>query len=1013
MATSGSFDTSDAGNMGGSPDRMHFEWGLASQNQGGNYSTINWNIRGWGGLNGYWTQNYQAIVDIHGQRVQTTGSFQMYQNSIFGSGSLNIGHDGAGNASFGASASGRIYYNTVNSSGSGSWSLPRIPKAPSVGSNNVSNVNTTSVVMGGNVSDEGGSGVSSRGVVYSSATSNPTTGNSRVNMGGGGGGFSGTISGLAPNTTYYMRAFAQNGVGTSYGAVRTVTTYELPTITTDSISNIAGTSVTANGTLTNNGNPDIVEKGFVYATTPNPTTANLKVSVSGVTTGAFSGNLTGLTPSSVYYIRAFARNSAGTVYGSELSFQTVVLSTLTTEAPANVTTTTVDMSGEVTSDGGGTVSERGFVYGTTANPTTANSKLVVGSGLGEFAGQITGLTPSATYYVRSYGINEGGTGYGNEVSFTAEQTAPLQPSNLSPANGIATDDLTPTLAWQYNAGSANDDQSAYQIIVVRQSDSAPMWDSGKVVSTDKSVAYGGTALVYNEVYQWQVRTYNQADLASPYSGAVTFKTSQLPVATITYPTDTATIASNTPTVTWTYSDAESTPQVKYRLVVLAENGVTVLHDTGEVLGTATSYQIPDAILDNLSTYYVTIELWDGDGLSSGVISHQFSIEFLAPAQPSISTTVAGSGVVDVNVTINRPPLEGWFADRVSIFKKTVGGLEWKEIIDDYNLEVFVLDDGENLASFTQTNEATAPVAGAAKYGEQSLGLGASGAGNAFYVKNIDIPNVENYDALQAWINVVDNTKFTSIDIRIEVDSTNYYEASIPSGNLVNGTWTPLHVDSDNWTVVGTPQPDKLTRLNVVVSNTNGAITAGNILVDQIRLLKTNYTFKDYETANGENLMYGVTAFAVEPEISTGMVVSTDTLIAFTESRFNTYLVPPGDEQLMVGAWHDGSNGVQIEDKTETQYYEPKGAKKPIVLVNANQQYKTGSMELWFFDEKFDGNGITGVEVLESIKNRKPLLLRTWWGRNYWVSIDGQLVTGRKPGVYWSVSFAFTEIQHNE
>lgn len=126
MATSGAFETNAVGGLGNSPNRMRFQWSLSSQNENNNSSVISWNIRGWGGVSGWWTQNFQANTYVDGVRVQQTGSFQMYQNSVFGSGSRTIGHSSNGTRSFGASANGRIYYNTTNSSGSGSWSLPSL-----------------------------------------------------------------------------------------------------------------------------------------------------------------------------------------------------------------------------------------------------------------------------------------------------------------------------------------------------------------------------------------------------------------------------------------------------------------------------------------------------------------------------------------------------------------------------------------------------------------------------------------------------------------------------------------------------------------------------------------------------------------------------------------------------------------------------------------------------------------------------------------------------------------------
>jgi hypothetical protein len=79
---------------------------------------------------------------------------------------------------------------------------------------------------------------------------------------------------------------------------------------------------------------------------------------------------------------------------------------------------TASSGGNVTSDGGGAVTARGVCWSTSANPTIANSKTTDGTGTGTFTSALTGLSPSTTYYVRSYATNSGGTGYGAQVSFS-------------------------------------------------------------------------------------------------------------------------------------------------------------------------------------------------------------------------------------------------------------------------------------------------------------------------------------------------------------------------------------------------------------------------------------------------------------------------------------------------------------------------------------------------------------------------------------------------------------------
>ena len=97
------------------------------------------------------------------------------------------------------------------------------------------------------------------------------------------------------------------------------------------------------------------------------------------------------------------------------------------------TTTTANAGGNITSDGGQPITERGVVYGINVNPTTANTKVMEGAGgTGNFSVTITGLTPATFYNMRAYAINSGGTTYGNNIRLNtlalpdAVVTAPKQ-----------------------------------------------------------------------------------------------------------------------------------------------------------------------------------------------------------------------------------------------------------------------------------------------------------------------------------------------------------------------------------------------------------------------------------------------------------------------------------------------------------------------------------------------------------------------------------------------------------
>jgi hypothetical protein len=82
-------------------------------------------------------------------------------------------------------------------------------------------------------------------------------------------------------------------------------------------------TTTLNGTIVSPGSPAYTERGFVYDTYDNPTITNTKKVVSGNGTGAFSATVTNLQNYQIYYVRAYAKTSSGSVvYGESVSFET-------------------------------------------------------------------------------------------------------------------------------------------------------------------------------------------------------------------------------------------------------------------------------------------------------------------------------------------------------------------------------------------------------------------------------------------------------------------------------------------------------------------------------------------------------------------------------------------------------------------------------------------------------------------------------------------------------------------
>jgi uncharacterized protein (TIGR02145 family) len=296
---------------------------------------------------------------------------------------------------------------------------------PVLTTTNITAVTINSATGGGNITSSGGGDITARGVCWGTSHS-PAIAGDHTSDGKGSGSFASSITGLTPNTQYYVRAYATNSAGTAYGSEVTFTTSEIvvPTLTTTTATALGLTTATSGGNITADGGAPVTARGVVWATTAGPTIDNSKTS-DGTGTGEFSSSITGLTPSTTYYYRAYATNSAGTAYGTELSLTTLAIAvpTVTTAEATNITLTTAISGGNVTADGGASVSARGICWSTSHNPTTADSKTTNGTGTGTFASDLTGLTPGATYYVRAYATNSVGTAYGNEVTFVTTPVA--------------------------------------------------------------------------------------------------------------------------------------------------------------------------------------------------------------------------------------------------------------------------------------------------------------------------------------------------------------------------------------------------------------------------------------------------------------------------------------------------------------------------------------------------------------------------------------------------------------
>ena len=472
-----------------------------------------------------------------------------------------------------------ISYNAPNVGRSAIWDFTRTMRCllgdganlPNVATDTISNVGITSVTCGGNVTTDGGSNVTARGVCWNTAPT-PTLDNAHTTNGTGTGMFTSEITGLQHNTTYYIRAYATNAIGTVYGDEVSVTTLSFPVgacpeSVTDYDGNLYntvqigqqcwmkenvrtthyadGTDILLSDSTTSYDvayryNPDnnpsnVVMYGYLYnwaavmrgmsscGTNPSnvqgvcptgwhmPSEAewaqltdyvrsvsayrcngyvnyiakalaasigwNSSDNTCAVGNGLSQNNITdfsalpaglydynsshlgfsngaNLWSATQYYNGSFAQswnlvydnNSASinhTHRFNGLSVRCLLgagtpLPTVTTDTIAQIGATSATSGGNVTADGGSTVTARGVCWNTTGTPTLSDSHTIDGSGTGTFTSAITGLQPNTTYYVCAYATNSVGTAYGNEVIFTTI-AVPAGDAQPCPNNPTVTD----------------------------------------------------------------------------------------------------------------------------------------------------------------------------------------------------------------------------------------------------------------------------------------------------------------------------------------------------------------------------------------------------------------------------------------------------------------------------------------------------------------------------------------------------------------------------------------------
>jgi uncharacterized protein (TIGR02145 family) len=411
---------------------------------------------------------------------------------------------------------------------------------PTITTAGISYINSSSALSGGEITNDGGANVFVRGVCWG-ISPNPTLSNSYSSDGNGPGTFISILTGMTPNTLYYVRSYATSSMGTAYGSDFNFTTtatvginpcqgtptvlYEGQIYNTVEIGSQCwfkenlnvGTRIDLNSNQdatngikekycydnlesncavygglyqwnetmqgsTTLGAQGICPSGWHIPTYTEWNTLTIYLGEIPVAGGAVKENgashwqvpNTGATNISGFTALPAGYRYMGSMgHGNEIAFHNVHLTSdwwssattsnnaanrfevdysssgTTTTNPPNFTmgysvrcirdlgatgailptVTTANISnigpvsalsgGDITNDGGDDITARGICWSTESNPTPANSHTTDGDGIGSFVSNLTGLLSNTIYYVRAYATNSiGGTGYGNQVTFT-------------------------------------------------------------------------------------------------------------------------------------------------------------------------------------------------------------------------------------------------------------------------------------------------------------------------------------------------------------------------------------------------------------------------------------------------------------------------------------------------------------------------------------------------------------------------------------------------------------------
>ena len=459
---------------------------------------------------------------------------------------------------------------------------------------------------------------------------------------------SGTVSELAPSTTYHYRVVAVNANGTTNGADMTFTALSVPpAAVTDPATAVGSGGATLHGTVNPFGSSTTVTFEYgtdtSYGTMVTADQSPITIPVLLAIPNPVTVTITGLADNTVYHYRVAAVNAVGTTYGQDRIFtlgSAGTIPTATTNAASSITAATATLNGIVNAGDAETTvifeygSDTGYGTMVTAdqNPVVGTTNTIVTAVVGE-------LLPNTTYHVRVVADNTHGTVNGDDMTFITLPLPPIASTDAAAAIGTTAATLNGTV-------SANNSSTTVTFqygIDTNYGTTVTANQSPVTGATNTAVSRSISGLMNGITYHYRVLAVNAG--GTTYGSDMTFTTgTSAPTAT----TNAATaVGTTSATLNGTVNANNAPTGVTFELGTDNSYGRTVTADQTPVTGSSnTAVSVSVLSLLPATTYHFRMVAQNANGTAYGA-----DMTFTTRSAPTVTTNVP-SLVTTTGATLN-------------------------------------------------------------------------------------------------------------------------------------------------------------------------------------------------------------------------------------------------------------------------------------------------------------------------------------------------------------------------